>query len=254
MKFLREEAAAVLFAWQLLTRAPIPARIVFCEARQRRAIGYYPLVGALIGLCIAAVWFGAQFLFPPLPAVLLAMAAGLLLTGAMHEDGLADTMDGLGGRNAPASLKIMADSRIGVFGVAALILALAIKAAALMSLPAAVLPMGMLFAHAGSRISVVYVVLTSRYVGADPETKPTAAGAGPGAASRSLLTGIAVFAIALTAMPASVLVVGIAGLLLGHAASGLLYQRKLGGYTGDCLGATQQFSELGAYLGLLAAL
>jgi len=236
----------------MLTWVPIPASIAFNTARQRRAIGYYPLAGALIGICIAAFWFAAQWLLPSPVAILLAMAAGLLLTGAFHEDGLADTADGLGGKDAPAALAIMVDSRIGVFGAAALLMVLAIKAAALMALPAIMLPAALLFAHAGSRLSVVIVMATSSYVGANPETKPTAAGAG--GLIRSALTGIAVFATALTVVPGLVLAGGIIGLVLGHAASRLLYERKLRGHTGDCLGATQQLSELGVYLGLLAAL
>ena len=254
MRFLREETAAALFAWQMLTRVPIPASIEFNRARQRRAIGYYPLAGALIGICIAAFWFAAQWLLPSPVAILLAIAAGLLLTGAFHEDGLADTADGLGGRDAAAALAIMVDSRIGVFGAAALWLVLAIKAAALIALPAAVLPMALLFAHAGSRLSLVIVMATSPYVGANPEAKPTTAGVGAGGLIRSALTGFAVLAAALTVVPALVLAGGLIGLIIGHAAGRLLYERKLRGHTGDCLGATQQLSELGVYLGLLVAL
>ena len=254
MKTLLEELAALLFAIQLLTRVPAPAGLEFSETRQRNAIGYYPAVGVLIGAAAAAVWLGAYFVFPgPIP-VLLSMLAGLILTGAMHEDGLADTVDGLGGKDAAASLVIMRDSRIGVFGVVALISVLAVKAAALVALPAAVLPMSLLLAHVCSRVSLVVVVANSRYAGAEQATKPTGRGVGAGGLIKSLLTGIAVLAAALAVFPADVLIAGIAGVALGHVASRLLYERRLRGYTGDCLGATQQLSEVGAYLGLLAAL
>ena len=254
MNRLREELAALLFAIQMLTRMPIPASLDFSEERQRNAIGYYALAGAVVGLVTAAVWWVAQWIFPPLIAVLLSMLAGLMFTGAFHEDGLADTMDGLGGKDAAASLAIMRDSRIGAYGAVALISALGIKAAALLALPGELLPMSLLAAHAGSRLSAVFVVASSSYAGSEVDSKPTARGIDAAGLIKSVLTGAAVFAFGLAVIPASALLAGIAGLLLGHAASRLLYERKLRGYTGDCLGATQQYSELGVYLGLLAAL
>ena len=254
MNPLREELAALLFAVQMLTRMPVPASLEFSAARQRNAIGYYTLTGAAIGLLTAAVWWAALFIFPPLIAVLLSVVAGLLLTGAFHEDGLADTMDGLGGRDAVASLAIMQDSRIGAYGAVALISALGVKATALVALPGEMLPVSLIVAHAGSRFSAVCVVATSSYAGSGPESKPTARGIGAAGLIKSGLTAAAVIALASAAIPAGALLAGITGLLLGHAASRLLYERKLRGYTGDCLGATQQFSELGVYLGLLAAL
>ena len=249
-----EELAALLFAVQMLTRVPIPASLAFSEERQKNAIGYYAFAGAGVGLFTAAIWWGALLVFPASIAVLLSMLAGLLLTGAFHEDGLADTMDGLGGRDATASLSIMRDSRIGAYGAVALISALGVKAAALLALPGELLPMSLLAAHCGSRFSAVCVVATSSYAGSETNTKPTARGIDTAGMIKSVLTVAVVFALTLTAIPASALIAGIAGLLLGHGASRLLYERKLRGYTGDCLGATQQFSELGLYFGLLAAL
>ena len=254
MKLLRDEAAAAFFALQLLTRVPIPAAIEFSQARQEKAVGYYPLVGVLIGAVIAALWWTAGQLFPEPVSVLLSITAGLLLTGAMHEDGLADTVDSLGGGDAAATISIMRDSRIGVFGALALVSVLALKAAAMLALPAAALPVGLVLAHALSRLSLVLVVATSRYAGEDSTSKPTAAGIGAGGLTLSLLAGLAVCALALLLMPISALAAGIVGLALGHGASRLLFERKLGGYTGDGLGATQQLSELGVWLGLLAAL
>ncbi len=254
MKRLREEAAAALFALQLLTRVPIPAAIGFSQARQGKAVGYYPLVGVLIGAVLAAVWWAAGQLFPEPVSVLLSITAGLLLTGAMHEDGLADTVDGLGGGNATAALSIMRDSRIGVFGALALVSVLSLKAAAMLALPAAALLVGLVLAHALSRLSLILVVATSRYAGENFGSKPTAVGIGAAGLALSLLTGLAVCALAWMLLPVSALASGVAGLTLGHGASRLLFERKLGGYTGDCLGATQQLSELGVWLGLLAAL
>ena len=217
----------------------------------KRTIGYYAFAGAGVGLFTAAVWWGALLVFPASIAVLLSMLAGLLLTGAFHEDGLADTMDGLDGRDATASLSIMRDSRIGAYGAVALISALGVKAAALLALTGELLPMSLLAAHCCSRFSAS---AWWRPVPMREAPKPTARGIDTAGMIKSVLTIAVVFALTLTAIPASALLAGIAGLLLGHGASRLLYERKLRGYTGDCLGATQQFSELGVYFGLLAAL
>lgn len=254
MKIAREELAALLFAIQFLTRIPIPATLEFNEARQKNAVGYYPLAGGLIGIFAAAVWFGAQMVFSgPIP-VLLSMLAGLMITGALHEDGLADTMDGLGGKDAAASLDIMRDSRIGVFGAVGLFSIFAVKAAALVALPAAIVPLSLLLAHVGSRVSLVIVVATSRYAGLEHDMKPTAKGVGGAGLFKAIATGIVALALAWEVVPLAVLGAAVAGLALGNVASRLLYERKLRGYTGDCLGATQQLSELGLYLGMLAAL
>ncbi len=255
MKWLRDELAAMLFALQMLSIVPIPAALEFTARRQASSVGYYPLAGAVIGLVAASVYALAHLLFPAptgIP-VLLSMLAGALVTGAFHEDGLADTIDGLGGADADTSLAIMRDSRIGTYGAAALLLALAIKAATLLALPAAALAAILFAAHAISRCSAVLVVASSRYADLEADAKPTARGIGPAGLCKALAVSAAVVAFSLVAIPQAAMLGGLAGLALGHVSSRLLYERRLGGYTGDCLGATQQCSELGFYLGLLAA-
>jgi len=187
--------------------------------------------------------------------VLISMAATLAFTGAFHEDGLADTFDGIGGgKDRAQSLEIMKDSRLGTYGVTALGLALACKAAALAAMPGAVVAAALPLAHAASRGSAVLVIATSRYVRGDGVGKVTAEGIG--------LRGLAM---ALGSVAAVWLGLGwfepllwsfgpIVGLVFGHLAIRLVFEEKLGGYTGDALGAVQQASELGLYLGLLAAL
>ena len=129
---MKEQWAILLLAVQFLTRLPVPASAGFTPERLTAATRYYPLVGALIGGLVAVVYGVALLAWPPLVAVILSIAASLLLTGAFHEDGLADMFDGVGGGlTRERALEIMKDSRIGTYGAAALILALALKAATL---------------------------------------------------------------------------------------------------------------------------
>ncbi len=247
---LRDEAASALLAVQFLTRVPIPA-VTFTGQRNRGAVKYYPLAGALVGLTAAAVWWLAQFVLPVTLAVLACMTASLLLTGGFHEDGLADTFDGRGATDPARVLEIMRDSRIGTYGVLALCMALLFKAAALTTLSASVALCVCLLvmAHVLSRASSVLVIASSRYVREEGTGKPTAQGIS--AAGLAVTAGFSVLICAITwwAVGAEITLAALAGTALGHGASRLLYEPRLGGYTGDCLGATQQISELGCYLG-----
>jgi adenosylcobinamide-GDP ribazoletransferase len=132
---IKEELFIFLLAVQFMTRLPIPSVPIYTEKRQAAGPRYYPAVGIIVGGIAAAVyWTGLQF-FESVVAVLLSMVVSLLITGAFHEDGLADTFDGLGGgRDRQRVLEIMKDSRIGVFGLTALTMTLALKMATLASM------------------------------------------------------------------------------------------------------------------------
>lgn len=248
-----EEAAILLLALQFLTRLPVPADRLYTPQRLQAGVRYYPLVGVLVGVIAAAVYLGSLFLWPqPLPA-LLAMAAAILATGAFHEDGLADAFDGLGGgMTAEAALAIMRDSRIGVYGAIGLMVVLALKAAVLASLAPTIAISGLIAGHGLSRFSIVVAIATSRYARSEGAAKPVAAGvSGAGFAVAVATAGALIGWFWIAAAGAPVLL-GLIGLALGHAAMRAMYERKLGGYTGDCLGAVQQISELGFLLGLAA--
>ncbi|MBX9751702.1 MAG: adenosylcobinamide-GDP ribazoletransferase [Roseococcus sp.] len=250
---MREQWAILLLAVQFLTRLPVPASAGFTPERLTAATRYYPLVGALIGGLVAAAYALAAWIWPPSVAILLSIAASLLLTGAFHEDGLADMFDGVGGGlTRERALEIMKDSRIGTYGAAALMLALALKAATLTAMPPAAVILALVAGHGLSRFSAVLVIATSAYVRDHGTAKPVADGV-----SRESLCIAAATAVILALALASGLgiaaaLLGLAGLALGHWGMRQVFERKLGGYTGDCLGAVQQGSELGLYLGLLA--
>lgn len=250
---MKQQWAIFLLAVQFLTRLPVPASAGFTPERLTAATRFYPLVGALIGGGAALAYALSASLFPPMVAVLLSIVASLALTGAFHEDGLADMFDGVGGGlTRERALEIMKDSRIGTYGAAALILALALKAATLAAMPALAVVLALVAGHALSRFSAVLVIATSAYVRDHGTAKPVAEGVSPESlliATTTALALVLALAIGLGIMAA---LLGLAGLAAGNWAMRRVFERKLGGYTGDCLGAVQQGSELGFYLGVLA--
>ena len=251
----REELAVFLLAVQFLTRWPIRSRDLFTEARLTATTRYHPLVGALVGAFSGVVFWLAHLVFPVSLAIVLATAASILATGAFHEDGFADACDGLGGGTTrERALEIMRDSRLGTYGAAGLGLMLATKVLALAATPPEAIPWLLIAAHAASRSSAVLAIATGTYVRDSGIASPVADRVAPDSLVIALATGTAaVFVLLAVATPATILA-GFGGLAAGHLVMRLLYERKLGGYTGDCLGAVQQTGELGMYLGVAAAM
>lgn len=250
--FARAELPGFLVAVQFLTRLPLPFEVDYTPEAARSSPRWYPGAGVLIGLITGAVYWVAALLFPPLIAVLVSVAAGLIVTGGLHEDGFADACDGLGGvRPRERVLEIMRDSRIGTYGVLGLALMVGTKVAALAALPGAAVPFLLIAGHAGSRASMLWVMASSDYV------------RGSGAASavlggidqRAIQIGLGTTALAcvplLFVLPVLSVLLGLVGLVGGHFAMRQRFERRLGGYTGDCLGAVQQCSEVGFLLGIL---
>jgi len=241
-------ASDVAVAFVLLTRLPLPALPDHAFARQARAAWAFPLVGLVVallagGLSWAALWLG----LPAGVAAGLVLGAQILLTGAMHEDGLADTADGLwGGYTPDRRLEIMKDSAIGTYGVLALILSLGLRWAALTVL----LP-------GGGIVALVAAATLSRAPLAMLMTAlPPARGGGlsagigaPGwrASLTSLVIGAGLAWLAVGPMALILLALGLGA----TAALATLARAKIGGQTGDILGATQQVVEMMALLGAL---
>lgn len=250
-----EEWAVFLLAVQFLTRLPLPADVGYSAARMAATPRWHPGVGVLVGALAGLIYALTAPVLTPLLAALVSTAAGLLLTGCFHEDGFADACDGLGGGTTrERALEIMRDSRLGTYGAAGLGLMLAAKVLALGSLPPAAVPVVLVAGHAASRASSVLVLATSIYVRDHGTGKPVADGIGQGGLGFALATGaLAMFAVALV-LPAVAVAGGALGLVAGHVAMRSRFERRLGGYTGDCLGAVQQTSEVGLYLGVLACL
>lgn len=233
-----------------LTRLPVPKDPEFSEAKFHRCARYFPLVGLLVGTLIGALTWALSWIFPASVAVLLGMAASLRLTGAFHEDGLADSADGLGGAFEPARiLDIMKDSRLGTYGACTLCLALLLKWQCLSAIFEQDPTRGFLLvaaAHTLSRLAPLWLMITLAYRGDLGRSKSK-----PLTQNMQLLDlGLA----HLCAIPALFLVdaatvwVGIAIATCLVIWWRRLLQRKLHGYTGDTLGAAQQLVELALYL------
>ncbi|EHL95463.1 adenosylcobinamide-GDP ribazoletransferase [Acetobacteraceae bacterium AT-5844] len=244
---MRDLLADVAAAFGLLTRLPTTWLPQHQDATGfARAIWAYPLVGFAIGAFGGAVLgAGAWLSLPPLLAALCALAATLLLTGGFHEDGLADTADGFGGgRDTVRKLEIMRDSRIGSYGVLALVLALGIRASAMGALPGGVLTLALICGAAaalgrGMILGLLFLLPPARRDG-------MASGLGRPALP-PLLIGLVfalvpAFALPLGKAAFAVVLVGLSCLALARLA-----RRQIGGHTGDVLGA-------GAVLGECVAL
>ncbi|HEY0945643.1 MAG TPA: adenosylcobinamide-GDP ribazoletransferase [Opitutaceae bacterium] len=240
-------AAALMF----FTRLPGLARVRADDAALRRAITYFPVAGWVVGGSAALVWSLASLVWPAAIASGLSLVATLLVTGALHEDGWADVCDGFGGGHARERiLAIMKDSHVGVFGVIGLVGMLGLKWQAVAWLPAALAPVALVAAHSVSRGAAAALMAVLEY--ARPEGEPSKA--------RPLVVKLQgarlVAVVALTLLPMGLLPVwtwsGVVAALIGWAVMARWFAHRLGGYTGDCLGATQQFAELIFYLTLVA--
>lgn len=253
---LMQELRRFLIALGYFTRLPIPAWVGWSASELNRATRYFPLVGLLVGTIAASVlWAALQFWALPV-AVLLSMLATLLLTGAFHEDGLADSADGFGGGwEAARVLAIMKDSRIGTYGAAALLMALLLKFAALDALGAQAL-LALPLVHAASRVPPLLIMAFMRYVRADDSSraKPVAEGLGVADWLTGALLGLAPLlgAVAYGALSPQRALALLAALAIVGLLCARYFHGRIGGYTGDALGAAQQVGELAAYLVLCA--
>jgi adenosylcobinamide-GDP ribazoletransferase len=248
---LRREAEAFFGALRFFTRLPVPAWVGHSQAALDRAARYFPLVGILVGVLGGLTFLLVAFVLPVSLAILSSMAATLLVTGAFHEDGLADAVDGFGGGwTREQVLVIMKDSRIGSYGALAVALMLLAKFNALYELPDDWIAPALVAAHAASRFFSTLLIFALDYVRDDDSAraKPLAVRMGAGGLAVAGLFGLA--PLALLSPEAALAGLGLAALTTVLAAR--YFVRRIGGYTGDCLGAAQQLAELAIYLGILA--
>lgn len=242
-------------ALQFFTRLPIPAWVGFDENWLQHASRYFPLVGCVVAAIAAAVYSAAALVLPAPVAAALSTAASIYLTGAFHEDGFADTCDGLGGGMTRArALEIMKDSRVGAYGAIGIVCMLATKLSALAALPPAQVVAALFLAHPLSRLAASSLIWKLEYVRGEGKAKPLA---------QQMTTTEFAIASAAALLPAALLLAAgwtTLSTLLGTLLAALLatlwlghkFVRRLGGYTGDCLGALQQVAEVMIYLAVLA--
>ncbi|MEI8169866.1 MAG: adenosylcobinamide-GDP ribazoletransferase [Rhodoferax sp.] len=281
--FLQQFIRHYLLAVQFFTRIPVTGRLAdwvgYSPAMLRASAAHFPGVGWLVGGLVSA--FSALLLlglpdggYSPLVVAALGTALGVLITGAFHEDGLADVADGLGGSlDRERALIIMKDSRVGAFGAIAVVLALLTKVsllALLGSVSSLLMCLALFWAHVVSRTWPLLLIRFMPHVGdaAGSKSKPLADQIAAGSLGVAFIWCFMALALAVYAQVAMNIIAvdddllpllkALAGALGASAlAFGVMWRwfwTRLQGFTGDCLGTTQQVCEIAFYLGLALSL
>lgn len=246
-------------ALRFFTRLPVPSWVGHSSEQLNHASRYFPLMGIIVGTIGAAITLFASFILPASMAIILGMVATILTTGAFHEDGFADAVDGFGGGYEKLRiLEIMKDSRVGSYGVIAMTLLLLAKFIALLEIASAhslvLLAAVLISGHAISRLASTTLLYFLDYVREDQLSK-----------SKPLSTQLTrcelLIATAFGVLPTVSLcylwpdhyslIMAIVLVMLTTAWAARYFKQHIGGYTGDCLGATQQAAEMAFYAGLL---
>ncbi|MBP6815316.1 MAG: adenosylcobinamide-GDP ribazoletransferase [Burkholderiaceae bacterium] len=251
-----------LVALQFYSRLPVTGRLAqwmdYDPAHLAPATRYFPVVGLVVASLTAIVYAGFGLMLPHPVALLLAMAAGLMLTGAFHEDGLADYCDAMGGHHERARLlEIMHDSRIGTYGAAGLVMMLVGRFQTLAAIDPSWIGVLLVSSATMSRGCSVAIMITLPYARQDG-----AAIAKPIAQNLSLEDAAVAIALAIAPVALAALWTGEIAVFAAAAAGAIAItawmrrriRLRLGGYTGDCLGAVQQLAELAFLIGALAVL
>lgn len=258
---LKQEWRLLLVATQFLTRIPVQLDD-YQPQWLHESSRHFPGVGLLVGVLCAVVFWAMSLGFSPWVAAIASTAFGIKLTGAFHEDGLADTCDGLGGGlTRERTLTIMKDSRIGTYGTLGLACALLLKVSLLATMPIMTAVVALIIAHSASRLLCTSLIVLLPYGGEIEHAK-----AKPMAQQMTLAQWLAsglwllfVAAILSVLLPQAIQqisaqqwVLALIFALLGVTHMYRLLKRRLQGYTGDGLGATQQITEIAIYAGLAA--
>lgn len=243
---MKREVQVFLTAVMFFTKIPCPRWVDHSPEFLNESARYFSLVGMIVGCIGALVFWSADFLFPQSIAVLLSMLATIWLTGAFHEDGLADMFDGFGGGwTKEQILGIMKDSRIGTFGAAGLTGILALKFTSLNELPAETVPFLLIAGHTTSRFLATTLIVTHDYVRGEPsKAKPVAKRMSPVSILINAVMGLLpLFLVPYNWIWLTLIPMVFVLLYLGH-----FFNKWIGGHTGDCSGATQQLTEVTFYL------
>jgi adenosylcobinamide-GDP ribazoletransferase len=246
-----------LDALRFMTIVPVPSSdTANAPDWLSRCAKYFPVVGIGVGLTSAAVLLLAGRIWGPVVASLLAVAASIAITGALHEDGLADTADGLGGgTSVEKRLAIMKDSRIGTYGTLALVFSLSLRVATLADMPPWTAAAALIAAHAAARLTPIFAMNALPYAG-DAAAMKVSYNDAPVSAHDQRFAVVVVLC-ALLPLAFGSMLSAISGLVLGAAlATALAYcaRRRINGYTGDVLGAIEQAFEIGFLLGVAAVM
>ncbi len=266
---MRRELVLFLSALQFFTRLPVPAWVGHSSEQLNAAARYFPAVGTLVGMLVSAVLWASSTILPLGIALLLSMACGIFITGAFHEDGLTDYADGMGGGFTKARvLEIMKDSRIGAYGAITIAITLCLKYQAVIEIATRISLFSacllLIAAHTLSRFAAFCIMAVLPYVREDDTSraKPVVQSLSAWSISVALVyTLIVVVVVAIVLVQIVGLNQLVALRIAAYAVVFLLLawgymvwrlKARLQGYTGDCLGATQQLCEVAIYLGVVA--
>jgi adenosylcobinamide-GDP ribazoletransferase len=237
-------------ALMFFTRVPCPKWIGLSDDLLNKATKYLPLVGIIVGSGSALVLWLSHFVFPAELSIIASMIVSILITGAFHEDGFADVCDGFGGGwSKQQILDIMKDSRIGAFGTIGIVLILLTKYFALHSIDLNILPFVLIAGHTSSRFAAVTFIFSHEYTRTDNTGKSKPIGS-------SISKGGLLFAFVISLLPFVLLknplfLLIFVPVLLAKWSLARYFKKWIGGYTGDCLGATQQICEIVFYLSFI---
>jgi adenosylcobinamide-GDP ribazoletransferase len=248
---LKKEIEVFFTALMFYTRIPCPKWVTHDADYLNKATRYFPLMGWIVGGLTATIFVAAEYLLNIPLAILLSMITSVFITGAFHEDGFADTCDGFGGGwTKEKILDIMKDSRTGAYGVIGIALLLLLKYMSLLSINTYQMVIVLIAGHSFSRLCAVLIVSTSQYVreNEDAKAKPLAKTITAYELIPAILFGIGpLFLFA----DIRILLVLLAPLTIA-AYLRWYFHKWIGGYTGDCLGATQQVTEVLFYISIIA--
>lgn len=247
---LKREFKIFLTALTFFTRIPVYKHADFSEGALNKSSRYFTVVGYVVGGFAAIVFLLANLVLPTIVSVVLSTGASMLLTGAFHEDAIADVFDGFGGGwEKQRILDIMKDSRVGAFGALGLFMVVLTKVVSISEIPTRFIPVSIFAAHAISRFSATLMIYTHEYVreNDDAKAKPLA---------KSIGAGSMVFALVMAVLPLALfknywLFLVVIPMWLTKVLMAGYFKKWIGGYTGDCLGAIQQISELVFYISVL---
>jgi len=253
----QEQYYLLLLALSFFTRVPVHLPEVIKPEMLHKASRYFALVGLFIGIVTAFIFAVFASFLPVSLAILISMGCSLLLTGAFHEDGWADVWDGFGGGwTVEQKLNIMKDSRLGTYGAAALFFILMIKYQSLVLLSVSeensllAICYALILVHTLSRTVSTSLIFSMNYVSEDAQSKvkPLAQHLSLNSLLVLVITSVLVL---FTLLPALHCLVMIICLWIIRLLLIFWFNRQLGGFTGDCLGAAQQILEVAVYIILI---
>jgi adenosylcobinamide-GDP ribazoletransferase len=248
---MKKEFRILLTAVMFYTRLPCPSWVDHSPEYLRESARYLPLVGIIVGGIGALVYEVSLNIFPYVIALLLSMIVTIYVTGAIHEDGLSDVCDGFGGGWTKEDvLRIMKDSRVGIYGVLGAFSVLALKFASLYQINPAVIPLVLIAGHALSRFFAVTLLYTHEYV--RPEASSKVKSAALPMSTRGLIISAIFGLVPLLFFVNSFVFLTLIPVFFARWYLGKMFKDKIGGQTGDCAGSTQQICEVVFYLSLVA--